>query len=128
MSNPYRQMELQTASPVQLVVRLYEGALRHLREAQAHHEASRVKDRSESLSRGLAIVSELRSSLDMERGGEVARNLDALYDFAIERLIQTNLRSDAAGLDEVIPIFEELHGAWSELARRPPEDAGETGP
>ncbi len=120
MSNPYREMEVRTASPLQLVVRLYEAALRHLRNAEAHHQAGRVKDRAESLARGLAIVGELRNALDMEQGGEVARRLDALYDFAIERLIDANLRADVAGLREVIPILEQLHGAWSEVERRPP--------
>ncbi|MGH0033728.1 MAG: flagellar export chaperone FliS [Myxococcota bacterium] len=128
MSNPYREMEIRTATPLRLIVRLYERALRHLREAGEHHAAARVKPRGEALARALAIISELRNALDFEQGGEVARNLDALYAYSIDRLIDTNLEADGKGIGEVIAILEPLHESWAEIERRPPEGVGETSP
>ena len=88
--NPYLEMSIRTASPVQLVVHLYDGALRFVRQAKEHHVADRPLDRGRAISRAMAIVHELSGSLDFEHGADVARNLDALYRFAADQLFEAN--------------------------------------
>ena len=119
MANPYLETELKTASPVVLVVRMYEGALRNLRSVQLLGADGDPAARGRHLTKALAILSELRGSLDLEAGGEVAARLDALYAFCMERLVEANLKRDPQGVEDVIPILDNLRGAWAELASRP---------
>lgn len=119
MANPYLEMRIRTASPIDLVVQMYDGALRQIELAREHFEAGRVRERAQAISRALAIVNELRSSLDFERGAEVARNLEALYVYATDRLLEANLRNERAALEAAAVALAPLREAWSELAARP---------
>lgn len=119
MGRRYLEMEISTASPELLVVRLYEAALRQARSAVAAVEAGRVRERGVAISKALAIVSELRGALDLERGGEIAGNLHGLYGFVTERLLEANLRGRAEPIGEALAVLERLQEAWVELAKRP---------
>lgn len=112
-------MEIRTATPEMLIVKLYEGALRFIRNARAHQEAGEIAARATAISRALAIVNELQHSLDLEAGGDVARNLDSLYFYVTDRLLEANVRSSIAALDEASGILSTLNEAWVEIARRP---------
>lgn len=114
----YRQMDVLTESPEGLVVKLYEAALRHCRSAVDHHSGGRVAQRASSISRALAIVAELRHALDHERGGEIARNLDSLYVFVNDRLLEAHVAQSPQAIGEAESILTELHGAWAEVASR----------
>ncbi len=81
MGARYTEMQIRTASREMLIVKLYEGAMRFIRVARDAHNCGCVQDRGNGISRALAIVAELQQSLNLEVGGEVARNLDALYEF-----------------------------------------------
>jgi flagellar protein FliS len=116
----YQSARVRTASPVQLVVSLYEGALRFLREARAHQEAGDIAQRGVALSRAHAIVSELRATLDHERAPEMSAQLDGLYDFVIDRINTASGVGDASLVEPAIGVLTTLHGAWVELARRAP--------
>lgn len=113
----YREMDITTASPETLVVRLYEGAIRNARSALAHQQAGRVAERGRAISRAVAIVSELSSALDMERGGEIARNLSGLYAFVNEQLVQANLEGRGDRIEDALRILDILAEAWVEVAR-----------
>lgn len=115
-ANPYLEMSIRTASPVQLVVHLYDGALRFVRQAKEHHAADRPLDRGRAISRAMAIVHELSGSLDFEQGADVARNLDALYRFAADQLFEANRAQRAECLDTVIATLEPLRDAWMSIA------------
>lgn len=117
MANPYVEMNIRTANPLQLVVQMYDGALRFVHQAQEHQRAGRVRERGEALSRALAIVHELRCSLDLSRGAEAASNLEALYVFAGEQLVEANLQGSPACCDAVVAVLEPLRQAWVEIAR-----------
>jgi flagellar protein FliS len=117
MGQRYRQMDIATATPESLVGRLLAASLEQGRRARAELGAGVVAERCRALSRCVAIVAELRSSLDMERGGEIAANLHRLYDFAIERLLEANLRSSPGPLDEALRVLEILAEAWAEMLR-----------
>ncbi len=115
-ANPYLETSIRTASPVQLVVQLYDGALRFVHQAKEHHAAERTLDRGRAISRAMAIVHELSSSLDFEQGGEVACNLEALYRFAADQLFEANRAQRVECLDTVIATLEPLRDAWVSIA------------
>ncbi len=114
-------MEIRTASPEMIIVKLYEGAMRFIRVAKDAHTGGRLEEKGNAISRALAIVAELQQSLNMEAGGEISRNLDSLYLFISDRLLEANLRGRSEALDEAHGVIEELHRAWVEIARNPPE-------
>jgi flagellar protein FliS len=113
----YRQTQVQSRTPLELVVMLYDGALRFMTAAREAIERRDIPARREAISRTLAIVSELQSTLNLEQGGEVALSLDGLYDYANMRLIDAAARNDAAPIDEVHKLFSTLREAWSEIAQ-----------
>ncbi len=119
MIHRYRETEICTASPTTLIVKLYEGALRHCHSASRHSGPGFARERGESVTRALAIVSELRNALDFEQGGEIARNLDALYAFASERLLDAHVQGTAGGFEDAARVLEELLGAWRQIASSP---------
>ena len=113
----YRQTEIQSRSPLELVVMLYDGALRFTadaREAMVRHD---IRTRQQNLSRALAIVSELQSTLDMETGGEVAQHLDKLYGFVRDRLIDASVNQDLQPLDEARRVLTTLREGWLAISR-----------
>lgn len=112
-------MEIRTATPEMVIVKLYEGALRFIRNARGHQEAGQIAARATAISRALAIVNELQHSLNLQEGGEVARNLDALYFYVTDRLLDANVRGSIGSLDEASSILTTLNEAWVEIARRP---------
>jgi len=112
----YREVDLQTTSPEGLIVKLYEGAIRFARRAREHGEAGRVGERGEAISRSMALVNELRQGLDFESGGEIAVNLEALYIFASDRLLEANLSGQLSELDDAVRVLEPLLEAWREIA------------
>ena len=116
MANPYQQVDIETASPAQLIVKLYEGALGFIRAAASHQAEGRIKDRCTALQRAHAIIAELRRSLDMKQGGEIAQNLDRIYDFAGDRILEANTSGSEEPLEEAIRALEPVLEAWREIA------------
>ena len=104
-----------------LVVRMYEGAMRFLRVALEHHAAGRIGERGQSISRAMAIVNELQQILDLEAGGEIAANLDSLYIFVMDRLLDANLTGQMESLNEALGILTTLNEGWREIAKISPE-------
>ncbi|MCZ7637240.1 MAG: flagellar export chaperone FliS [Verrucomicrobia bacterium] len=117
----YRQTSTQTASPGQLVLMLYDGALRFLAQAL---EGFRQEDPlafnqtiNNNVLRAQSILGELNSTLDMDRGGALARTLRALYDYLDDRLTESNLGKRADGIQDVIRRLTVLRDAWAEMLR-----------
>jgi flagellar protein FliS len=119
ISNPlqaYRQTEVQSRSPIELVVLLYDGALRFLSVARDGFERGDIPARRQATSRLLAIVSELQSTLDVERGGQVAVTLDDLYAYMTRRIVEATVSNSAAPLDDVRRLLETLREGWQGIA------------
>ena len=114
----YRQQTVETASPAKLVSMLFHGAIARIRSALESIEGGRPDRANADLQRAQEIVFELRSSLDHERGGAIARNLDALYSFCIERLVEANATKDAQLLPAVTSTLEGLSEAWDRMAEQ----------
>lgn len=112
----YRRIEAQSRSPVELVLMLYDGALRFVGEARDAVARRDVRARGDAISRALAIVAELQNTLNVAEGGEIAAELDRLYTYINSRLLDVTARQDAAALDEVHKVLTTLREAWTEIA------------
>lgn len=117
-ANVYQHSQISSADPVELIVLLYDGTIQRIRHAaqemaKGNHLASGI-----ALYRALAILAELRKSLNMQDGGEVAVNLDRLYLFMHEELVQGNLERKPERLDKVLPMLLDLREAWGEIANQ----------
>ena len=112
-------MEIKTATPEMVIVKLYEGALRFIRTARSHQEAGQVAGRATAIGKSLAIVNELQHSLNLQEGGEIARNLDSLYFFVTDRLLEANVRGSIQAMDEASGVLSTLNEAWVEISKRP---------
>jgi flagellar protein FliS len=115
--NSYRQAELQSRTPLELVVMLYDGALRFTADAREAIVRKDNRARQQCLSRALAIVSELQSTLDMDSGGDVAAQLDKLYGFVRDRLVDAQLKQDLKSLDEARRVLTTLREGWLAISR-----------
>lgn len=113
----YRQTQAETAAPGELVVMLYRGAARFVGSAVEAIEARNVPLAHNNLVRAQAVISELLETLDLERGGEIAGNLMQIYDYMNRRLVDANLRKDAAPAREIESLLRELLPAWEQAAR-----------
>ena len=112
--NAYRENSIMTASPEQLVVMLYDGAGRFLRQAEGSMIDGSWLQASEKLSRAEAIIDELLATLDMD-AGEVADRLQSIYIFCKTRLIEARIERDAVRVDQVARLLSELREAWSQV-------------
>lgn len=115
-SDAYRQQSVMTASPGQLVVMLYDGALRFLLQASTAMRADDHLTCDRKLRRAEAIIDELHMVLDKERGGEVASRLEGVYVFCKRHLIEARAARDAGMIDKVSELLGELREAWAQIA------------
>lgn len=103
------------ANPHGLIMMLLEGALERIAAARGRMLNGLIGEKAELIAKTLAIVDELRGSLDLARGGEIAANLDALYAYISTRLIKANVENRPEFLDEVTSLLKEIHAAWIAL-------------
>lgn len=115
----YKQTHVQSRTPLELVVMLYDGALRFSGDARAAIERGDIAARRNALDRTMAIISELQSTLNLEQGGDVAKQLDELYDFMTRRLLDAAIHNTVAPIDEVRTLLETLRDAWRTVATTP---------
>lgn len=113
----YLTQQVMTASPAKLVSMLYDKALISLREAIAAIEKGDIEARWKANARATEIVSHMWSTLDREKGGEIAENLDNLFSFILSRLPEVDMRNDPEPAREVIGLLEPIAESWRTLAR-----------
>jgi len=129
--NSYRNVGVETgviaASPQQLILMLYEGAIAATASAQQHIRMNNIAAKGEAISKAISIIDGgLKASLDLSVGGELAQNLSGLYDYMGRRLLQANIKNDPAALDEVRQLLQQLRSAWETLAATPAAAAAQT--
>jgi flagellar protein FliS len=95
----------------------YDGAISSLKMSRDAYIACDYEAKGKALAKTLDIIHELNNSLDMKRGGEVAKNLRALYLFMTQALTEADLKKNMKIFDDVIRMLEELESAWQEIAR-----------
>ena len=104
------------ADPHRLIQMLFEGLLAAIADARIKLNAGDIPGRGQAISKAIAIIEQgLQSSLDLEKGGELAERMNALYSYIITRLLQANLRAQEEGLDEATRLISELHAGWKAI-------------
>jgi len=109
------ETEVDFASPHRIIQMLMEGALAKIATAKGCVERGDVAEKSKQITWGMNIIQGLRSSLDAEKGGEIASNLDSLYEYMGRKLLEANLNDDTALLDEVTSLLSEIKAGWDEI-------------
>lgn len=112
----YRSSSVMTASPGQLVVMLYDGAARFLRQAELAGDEGGWSHASERLDKADAILDELIVTLDKEAGGEIAERLQGIYAFCKRLLIEARVERDTERIRTTARLLAGLRDAWSEIA------------
>jgi flagellar protein FliS len=126
ITREYQKNAVNGASPLQLVVMLYDGALKHMesgRRAMAHGDRDK---QNASLQKAQKIIMELMSCLDMNEGGEIAKNLLSLYSYVLNELVVGNMTDDSEALDRCMKVLTDLRASWKQIqdslkANTPPE-------
>lgn len=113
----YLTQQVMTASPAKLVSMLYDKALTSLREAIAAIQTGDIEARWKANARATEIISHMWSTLDREKGGEIAANLESLFSFILTRLPEVDMRNDPEPAREAITLLEPLAESWRTLAR-----------
>jgi len=116
--NQYLANQVNTASPEELLVMLYNGAIRFLSEAECAMADGRVARRGELIGKCIAIINELDVTLNHEIGGQIAVNLDALYNHMNRELLLANIKDDAARLTQVKQLLIGLRDTWLEAIEK----------
>jgi flagellar protein FliS len=114
--NAYRENAVMTASPAQLVVMLYDGAARFLKQAEVVGSEGAWGDAGERMTRADRIIDELLVTLDLEQGGEIATQLQAIYVFCKRLLIEARLEKDVEKIKQTAKLLGELRESWAQLA------------
>ena len=114
-ANAYIQTHVQSRSPLELVVMLYDGAIRFLRQSAEYMRAGQREQSRNRMSRAEAIIDELNTSLDMSYG-EVPARLRSIYLFCKRHLINANVNSDPDAIETVAGLLGELRESWDQLA------------
>jgi len=112
----YKENSITTQSQGRIVVMLYDGAIKFLRQAIIEIKAKNIEAKSRFLGKAEDIINELNTVLDMEAGGEIAVNLRALYMFMIRTIHEANIKNDTGKIEDVIKLLEELNQGWKAIA------------
>jgi len=115
----YRSVQVTTTDKGRLLLMMYEGAIKFLKQSKAGLEENDLSKFCRFLSKGQAIISELMNTLDHEKGGEIARDLDRLYDFMLFYLTEANLQKDPAKVQKVIELLNIVYSAFKEIIENP---------
>lgn len=115
----YKSVDLRAAvemaSPQELITLLFDGALSALAKAKGSMERNDISGRTSQINKANDIILGLKDFLDHEQGGEVAANLDALYDYMVRTLVQANRANDLDKVQEVMGLLLEVKGGWAQM-------------
>ena len=129
----YRETRIKTASQGQLIIMMYDEAIKCLdrgldlleKNAKGKKDPGRIEHINKSILKCQEIITELTVSLDFEQGGEIAQNLFSLYTWFNQELLEGNIKQDTDRIRTVRDMIDDLRGAWHEIvARNTPENAG----
>ena len=116
--------QLSAASPHKVIQMLMAGAIERLIQGKAAMQQGNTPVKGERLGKSLDIVISLRTCLSMDDGGDIASNLDSLYDFMIRQISHANQNNDGKAIDDVVEMLREIKSAWDQI---PIEERNKTG-
>ncbi len=111
----YQTVQVTTVDRGRLLLMMYEGAIKFLKQSRAGLEANDIAKFCRFLSKAQAIIVELMNTLDFEKGGTIARDLDRLYDFMLFYLTEANLHRDTKRITKVIGLIDTVYSAYKEI-------------
>ncbi|BCL70713.1 Flagellar protein FlaJ [Vibrio nigripulchritudo MADA3029] len=107
--------QLSAASPHKIIQMLMAGAIERLIQGKAAMQQGNIAIKGERLGKALDIIIALRSCLSMDDGGDIAKNLDQLYEFMISQITMANQSNEPKPIDDVIDIIREIKSAWDQI-------------
>ena len=113
----YKKTQVSTASQGELVVMMFDGAIKFSNQAKEMINQSKIAEAHEKLIRAQDIVSELSAALNMDTG-EIAKNLYQLYDYINNLLVQANIKKDVEILDQAVQLLTELRDTWRQVVAK----------
>lgn len=114
----YKTQAIMTAPPARLVAMCYERAIGSLKDAIRAIEANDIQSRCDNATRAANIIAHLWSTLDLEKGGEIAANLANIYGFAMRRMNDINMKNDPKAAQDIVNLLTPLWRSWDTLANR----------
>lgn len=121
----YKRIQIQTVDEKKLVVMLYDGALKFLREAKKAIGNKDIENAHNNIIKVQRIISELLVSLNMEKGGEIAKNLQAIYLFINKQLMIANIKKDLKILNDLEEILSTLREGFHQILKKPSQSPTE---
>ena len=116
-SQAYKKAAVSTVDQRKLIIMLYDGAIKFLTMATDRMQKNDRYEAHKNLIRGKSIIAELLASLNMEQGGEIAQNLQRLYTYMFNELIEANLENDPNRVATIIELLRELRLGWKGLEK-----------
>ncbi|MPW24786.1 flagellar export chaperone FliS [Alkalibaculum sp. M08DMB] len=114
-NNVYKNNQVMTAPKKKLLLMLYDGAIKNLKQAELSITNKEIEKVNTNLTKAQDIIAELMSTLNFEVGGDIAKNLHQLYDYMYVKLIRANIDKDIDAVVEVKKFMEELRDTWAQL-------------
>ena len=124
--NAYKKASVNTLDQNKLIIMLYDGAIKNANFAVEYMKSGEIEKVHDSLIKTKNIVTELLATLNMEHGGEIAKNLKSLYSYMFSQLVEANMEKKSEPVLNVIDLLKELRGAWVQIRekKKPEEKKG----
>ncbi|MEC9384542.1 MAG: flagellar export chaperone FliS [SAR324 cluster bacterium] len=116
--NAYKKASVNTLDQNKLIIMLYDGAIKNASFAVEHMKTGEIEKVHNCLVKAKNIVTELMATLNMEKGGDIAKNLQSLYSYMFSQLIEANMEKKTQPIIVVIDLLKELRAAWVEINKK----------
>lgn len=114
-ANKYKQNSISTATPEELTLMLYDGAIKFMNIGKYNIENKDISKKNEALVRAQDIINELKYSLNMDY--EISKEISPLYDFVLDKLIDGNIKMDINSIDEALVVITDMRDTWKEVMK-----------
>ena len=121
--NAYKKASVNTLDQSKLIIMLYDGAIKNASFAVEHMKSGQIEKVHDCLIKTKNIVTELMATLNMDRGGDIANNLQSLYSYMFSQLIEANMNKKTEPVVVVIDLLKELRAAWTQINSKKKNDA-----
>ena len=121
--NAYKKASVNTLDQTKLIIMLYDGAIKNASFAVEHMKSGQIEKVHDCLIKTKNIVTELMATLNMDRGGDIANNLQSLYSYMFSQLIEANMNKKTEPVIVVIDLLKELRAAWTQINSKRKNDA-----
>ena len=119
IADVYKRTQVETVDQKTLIVMCYDAAIRSLKLGKDCYLKKDFEEKAKQFNRAQGLISELLSSLNLDAGGIIARNLSAIYNFLLRHILDGDIRGDMKAIEDVIEILSELKSTWEEIGAKP---------